>query len=232
MERRTAPATFATRGEAADYLATVRADMVRGLWRAPGLGTITVAAYADGLLAVRVDLAPKTRQLYGELLRLWIDAPHALPTARHGSNRTIHLGSMELGALSVAVLRDWYAAAIHTTDQRAATRRDAAERKAARSGHPARDWARAQGMEVAASGRHVEDLLAGRDQPLGQRTACSVGPLDGPDRVRPLPHLTHHRGVTRLVQLLLHSLDQQEERRSGQCYYEPGRPLWSHTSSR
>lgn len=61
--------------------------MVRGHWRAPELGAITVAAYAGSLLAVRVDLAPKTRQLYSELLRLWIDAPHALPTARGGSPR-------------------------------------------------------------------------------------------------------------------------------------------------
>jgi hypothetical protein len=65
MERRTAPATFATRREAADYLATVRADMVRGLWRAPELGRITVAAYAESLLAVRVDLAPKTASSTG-----------------------------------------------------------------------------------------------------------------------------------------------------------------------
>ena len=153
LQRRTAPTTFATKREAEDYLATVRADMVRGHWRAPELGAITVAAYAESLLAVRVDLAPKTRQLYGELLRLWIDAPLGLPAARGGSPRTIHLGSMELGALNVAVIRDWYAAAIHTSDQRAVRRRDDAERKAALSKHPAREWATEQGMEVSATGR-------------------------------------------------------------------------------
>ena len=33
--RHTAPMTFASKREAEDYLATVRADMVRGTWRAP-----------------------------------------------------------------------------------------------------------------------------------------------------------------------------------------------------
>jgi hypothetical protein len=85
--------------------------------RAPELGAVTVADYAASLLAVRVDLAPKTRQLYEELQRLWIDAPHELPAAPGRQPRTINLGHMELGALTVATIRDWYAAAIHTTDQ-------------------------------------------------------------------------------------------------------------------
>ena len=67
--RHTAPDTFATRREAVNYLAVIRAEMFRGTWRAPELGTVTVADYAATLLAVRVDLAPKTRQLYEELQR-------------------------------------------------------------------------------------------------------------------------------------------------------------------
>src|SRR5207342_739572 len=33
----------------------------------------------------------------------------------------------------------------------------------------------------------------------GQRTARTVGSLDGPDPVRPLLHITHQRGITGLV---------------------------------
>jgi len=98
-----------------DYLAVIRAEMFRGTWRSPELGAVTVADYAASLLAVRVDLAPKTRQLYEELQRLWIDVTHELPAAPGRHPRTINLGQMELGALTIASIRDWYAAAIHTT---------------------------------------------------------------------------------------------------------------------
>jgi integrase len=192
-ERRTAPTTFATKRDALDYLATVRADMVRGHWRAPELGAITVAAYAESLLAVRVDLAPKTRQLYGELLRLWIDAPLALPQTRGGRVRTIHLGSMELGVLNIAVIRDWYAAAIHTTDQRSASRRAQNQRKSARSGHPARVWATKQGIEVSATGRLPAAVVeawtaAGRPRSTARGAApvdeTRTGPANAPGRAR------------------------------------------------
>src|SRR4051794_29594138 len=39
--------------------------MVRGTWRAPGLSAVTLADYAASLLLVRVDLDPKSQQLYG-----------------------------------------------------------------------------------------------------------------------------------------------------------------------
>ena len=153
--RHTAPDTFATRREAVDYLAVIRAEMFRGTWRAPELGAVTVADYAASLLAVRVDLAPKTRQLYEELQRLWIDAPHELPAAGR-QPRTINLGQMELGSLTVATIRDWYAAAIHTTDQRAAKRAEEAEQRALRKRtnlSAARSWALDRGLRVGASGR-------------------------------------------------------------------------------
>ena len=70
MNRHTAPQTFTTRRQAEDWLSTVRADMVRGTWRVPEMTTLTVGEYAAQLLAVRVDLAPKTQRQYAELLRL------------------------------------------------------------------------------------------------------------------------------------------------------------------
>jgi integrase len=130
--------------------------MFRGTWRSPELGAVTVTDYAASLLAVRVDLAPKTRQLYEELQRLRIDAPHELPAASGRQPRPINLGQMELGSLTVATIRDWYAAAIHTTDQRAARRAEEAERRAVRKRtnlSAARSWALDRGLRVGASGR-------------------------------------------------------------------------------
>lgn len=39
------PHPFATERAADDWLATVRADLVRGVWRSPNLGSVTVAEY-------------------------------------------------------------------------------------------------------------------------------------------------------------------------------------------
>jgi hypothetical protein len=49
--RHTAPDTFASRREAVDYLAMIRAEMFRGTWRAAELGAVTVADYPASLLA-------------------------------------------------------------------------------------------------------------------------------------------------------------------------------------
>ena len=44
--------------------------------------------------------------------------------------------------------------------------------------------------------RHIDHLLAGGDESLGQWTAGAVGSLDRPEAVGPLLHITAHRGVT------------------------------------
>jgi hypothetical protein len=48
-------------------------------------------------------------------------------------------------------------------------------------------------------GRDIEDLLAGFDQASGQRAACTVGSLDGPNALRPCPHVAAHGCVAGLV---------------------------------
>src|SRR4051812_24117164 len=101
MNRHTAPQTFATKTQAEDWLATVRADVVRGTWRAPSLGAVTLAEYAADHLATRVDLAPRTQQLYASVLAYWIAAPlQLLPTQGHTRGPLINLGDFELSALS------------------------------------------------------------------------------------------------------------------------------------
>lgn len=161
MNRHTAPRTFASRRMAEDWLATVRADMVRGTWRAPELGSITVAEYAADLLATRVDLAPKTRQHYAELLRLWIDHEHHLPAGPGRRDRIVNIGRTQLSALNVAAVREWHAAATHTNTTRAHDRRTARERRHRRESiHAARVWALATGHEVSRTGRLPTAVVA------------------------------------------------------------------------
>ena len=47
--------------------------------------------------------------------------------------------------------------------------------------------------------RNIEDLFAGLDQALRQRTTGTVGALDRPDPMRPLPHIPPQRGIPSLV---------------------------------
>lgn len=58
-ERHTAPITFASKRDAEDRLATVRAGVVRGTWRAPELGAVTLADYTASLFAVRASPRPE-----------------------------------------------------------------------------------------------------------------------------------------------------------------------------
>lgn len=69
---RTAPATFATRTAADDWLTGVQADLTRGLWHSPDRGAQTPADYLAGWLDSRVDLAPGTLALYRNTARRWI----------------------------------------------------------------------------------------------------------------------------------------------------------------
>lgn len=153
MNRHTAPQTFVTKTQAEDWLATVRADVVRGTWRAPALGAVTLAEYAADHLATRVDLAPRTQQLYASVLANWIAAPLELPTPG-GRIRKINIGHAELRALSVADVREWHAAATHTAQRNAQARLEAALRgRQADARHAARIWALANGVPVKATGR-------------------------------------------------------------------------------
>jgi hypothetical protein len=76
--------------------------------------------------------------------------------------RTINLGEMELGSLTVAVIREWYAAAIHTSDKRAALRATESERRQREEVHAARSWALDQGQRVGTTGPFPEGLTSPR----------------------------------------------------------------------
>jgi integrase len=89
-----APETFTSRQGAAGWLAALQTDLARGAWVDPARGRESFADYATEWLAQRVDLRPRTRELYGGLLER-----HLLP----------HLGSVPLASLSPAVVRRWHA---------------------------------------------------------------------------------------------------------------------------
>lgn len=145
--RITAPRTFATKNDAQAWLATEHADRTRGTWRDPDAGRIRLADYADTWLASRPDLSPRTVATYRALLDRWI-----LPriTAR------CELGTMDLAALTPAVVRSWYAAMFDAARTNAERVRS---RELARHTHPARAWARDRGLDVASTGRLAPAII-------------------------------------------------------------------------
>jgi integrase len=90
----TGPHTFASRTDAARYLAMVEADLHRGAWADPKLGRITLAEWAKRWQATTTNLRPTTRDLYAYLLRRFL-----LPT----------FGKASLSSIDVLAVRAWLA---------------------------------------------------------------------------------------------------------------------------
>jgi len=83
-------------------LAAAEADQARGLWLDPAAGKVTLHAYANGWLAARVRISPRTREIYESQLRL-----HIFPVLVDGLPA---LGEVALNALTPDLVRGWYAA--------------------------------------------------------------------------------------------------------------------------
>lgn len=80
---RNGPTTFATYKEADRFLADMDRDLHRGAWMDPRLRSVTLAGYAGEWLIHR-PLAPRTRELYADLLRLHVLPQLGHPVARSG----------------------------------------------------------------------------------------------------------------------------------------------------
>jgi hypothetical protein len=91
----TAPQTFATRPEAARFLAQVETDLARGEWTDPGAGRVSFAEWAGRWQATTTNLRPNTRALHAYLLRRFL-LPAFADTA--------------LADLDLMVVRSWLAA--------------------------------------------------------------------------------------------------------------------------
>jgi integrase len=89
-----APVTFRSKADAGRWLAAVEADQARGTWIDPRAGMVSLREYANAWLASRVQLAPRTRDMYDVQLRM-----HILPD----------LGDVEIGRLTPEIVRAWYA---------------------------------------------------------------------------------------------------------------------------
>ncbi|GAB3912881.1 tyrosine recombinase XerC [Kibdelosporangium lantanae] len=91
-QRRNAPETFETKTAADQYLVKVESAMMAGEWTDPTRAKVKLGDYAERWIKERPGLRPRTVELYR-----WLLAKHIVP----------HLGGLELGKLTTAVVRQW-----------------------------------------------------------------------------------------------------------------------------
>lgn len=89
----TAPRTYATKADANAYLATVQSDLVRETWKAPKHARITLGEFGRTWIDQR-SIKASTRERYRSAWNLHIDP---------------RIGSYQIGDVSPAVVREWYA---------------------------------------------------------------------------------------------------------------------------
>ncbi len=96
------PHTFDTERAADDWLSTVRADLVRGVWRSPDLGSDTLAAYMRAWVDQRTDLAVSTRASYHVALARWIERDLTVSGPHARRSIAINIGEQPLNTLTPA----------------------------------------------------------------------------------------------------------------------------------
>lgn len=91
---RTAPNTFATERDAGKWLTLTESEIIRGIWTAPEAGEVELGEYGQRWIAER-KLAPRTRELYEDLFRLYVRP---------------RLGTLTLDAIKPQTIRTWRSA--------------------------------------------------------------------------------------------------------------------------
>lgn len=134
----TAPRTFDTAKAANAWLAKEAAGHGAGTWVDPTAGHDILADYATEWLASRDDLAPRTLDHYRRSMERWI-----LPT----------LGAERLDAITQTKVRRW------RTEALARAAQEAAGEVPSSGPHPARAWAKAQGISIRPTGRTSRAVL-------------------------------------------------------------------------
>src|SRR4051812_9737360 len=90
----TAPRTFKTKNDAGAWLATIQADMTRGVWLDPAAGEMTFAELAERWFSTKIHLRETTKLQYSYIL-----SKHLLP----------FFGERPIGTITVLDVQTWLA---------------------------------------------------------------------------------------------------------------------------
>jgi integrase len=90
----TGPETYERKGDAERALVLIEAQMASGSWVDPERGKVKIGDYAAAWITERPGLRPRTVDLYR-----WLLGKHIAP----------YIGSMQMGKVSAALVREWRA---------------------------------------------------------------------------------------------------------------------------
>ncbi len=143
-----APNTFETKQEARTWIAGELSDRARGVWVNPNGNPL--GQYAKQWLESRIDLSKATRARYSDALRLYILADYD----------GFSLAQMPLGQITPQYIRQWLTLASAKAKQASLDRQShkSPRKQNQPHQHPARIWAKAQGLEVAESGKLPKNI--------------------------------------------------------------------------
>lgn len=144
-----APKTFETRREADRWLTLEHARLLSGTWRDPSAGDVLLHEYAEHWLETKHGLKPRTRALYGDLVRRFIVEPRHVPDA---TTISPDLGNFCLKDIAPRDVEKWHQW-VKETSALGATARWCAQEGSSAWNRALRAWARDRGMDVASTGR-------------------------------------------------------------------------------
>ncbi|WP_308651872.1 tyrosine-type recombinase/integrase [uncultured Actinomyces sp.] len=166
--KHSAPTTFDTRARAEAWLVTARAEVIRGRMPVPETASLTLATYLPAFLTHRsAELRPSTLGLYDRLAGCFILTPVGT-----GANM-VDLSTVPLAQITTPLVRDWHTALLTQFAQ-------ITPQSTTRRVHPARAWAKANGIDVPATGRLPRAVLdawqaAGRPDPARRTPNVHTG---------------------------------------------------------
>lgn len=159
-----APVTFPTVADADAWLATVQADLVRAVWKAPRYVRETLSAYGWRWIEQR-DVRDSTRELYSIMFRCHVEP---------------YIGQMRLDRITPDVVRDWHARLGQDAAESAEARRKASKRPTQATAQTgASTQARAYRLLRAVLATAVEDELLPRN-PCKLRGASTYRTVERP----------------------------------------------------
>lgn len=146
------PRSFSTYRQADQWLSSEQTDLIRGVWRDPHAGNVTLNDYAAAWLAERTWLKPKTKHLYRDQLTRFIWTPR--PDHPNGDvTFAMRLGERPIRQITRAMVDRWHDWVLAESREGAARRAPSEQEGSPRWNAALRRWAVSQDIPVASTGR-------------------------------------------------------------------------------
>jgi len=149
-----APRTFETARDADRWLTLEHARLLSGTWHDPNAGRVLLRDYAEHWLDAHLNLKPKTRRLYADLIGRFVAEPRD-----RSMQRTVcpDLGEFRLKDITPGHVERWLRW-VREVSEVAAIERGTASPGSPSWNRALRSWAVSRGLNVARTGRIPERI--------------------------------------------------------------------------